>query len=87
MFATTKFGKANAEIGRRLFEIRTVALVSQKQFISSQKDVNVEEFFKFYSENSFHDDRYKPLSGADYDRFFSKRSLLREPAITRQISK
>ncbi|CAH0598368.1 unnamed protein product [Chrysodeixis includens] len=86
MFVTSKFGKVNAEMGRRLFEIRTVALVSQKQFISSQKDVNVEEFFKFYSENSFHDDRYKPLSEPDYERFFSKRSLLREPAVTRQIT-
>ncbi|KAJ8708266.1 hypothetical protein PYW07_010391 [Mythimna separata] len=83
MFVTTKFGKLN-DLRKGLFEARAVALVLKKQF--SQKDVNVDEFFKFYSESDYHEDRYKPLSGRDYDRFLSTRALRREPSLTREIT-
>ena len=84
MLVTTKFGKLNSELTKKLFEARAVTLILKKQF--SQREVNVEEFFKFYSENSYHDDRYKPLAERDYDRFLSTRASRREPALTRQIS-
>ncbi|KAJ8708609.1 hypothetical protein PYW08_009991 [Mythimna loreyi] len=83
MFVTTKFGKLN-EFKKGLFEARAVALVLKKQF--SQKDVNLDEFFKFYSDSGYHEDRYKPLSGRDYDRFLSTRAARRQPSLTREIT-
>lgn len=84
MFVTKKFGKTNSEFARRLFEVRAVSLILKKKF--SQKELDVKEFFKFYSEHSYYDDRYKPLTEQDYDRFISTRASRREPAVTRQIS-
>uniref|UniRef100_A0A2A4K0Z8 Aminotransferase class I/classII large domain-containing protein n=1 Tax=Heliothis virescens TaxID=7102 RepID=A0A2A4K0Z8_HELVI len=84
MFVTSKLGKVNGELAKRLYEARSVTLLLKKQF--SQKDVNVDEFFKFYSENGHHDDRYKPLNERDYGRFLSTRASRREPALTRQIT-
>ncbi|XP_075985878.1 kynurenine/alpha-aminoadipate aminotransferase, mitochondrial [Anticarsia gemmatalis] len=83
MLATTKLGKANVELAKKLFEIRTVSLLIKKNY--SQQE-NLEKFFKFYSDDKFYDDRYKPLTGNDYDRFISARSSRREPALTRQIT-
>ncbi|CAB3226197.1 unnamed protein product, partial [Arctia plantaginis] len=83
MFATVKLGKKNGELAKKLFEIRSVTLLAKKNY--SQQE-NVDEFFKFYSDKVYHDDRYKPLNGKDYDRFISLRSARREPAVTRQIT-
>lgn len=84
MFVTTKLRRVNRELAKRLFEARAVTLVLKKDF--SQRDVDVNEFFKFYNESSCQEDRYKPLTEQDYDRFLSTRAARREPALTRQIS-
>ncbi|CAH0697428.1 unnamed protein product [Spodoptera exigua] len=84
MFVTKKLAKVNRELTKRLFEARSVTLILKKDF--SQRDVDVNEFFKFYNENSCQEDRYKPLTEQDYDRFLSTRAARREPALTRQIT-
>ncbi|XP_049706282.2 kynurenine/alpha-aminoadipate aminotransferase, mitochondrial [Helicoverpa armigera] len=84
MFVTSKFGKVNGELAKKIFEARSVTLLSKKQF--SQKDVNVDEFFKFYNESGQCEDRYKPLKDRDYDRFLSTRASRREPSLTRQMT-
>ncbi|XP_022837571.1 kynurenine/alpha-aminoadipate aminotransferase, mitochondrial [Spodoptera litura] len=84
MFVTTKLRKVNRELAKRLFEARAVTLILKKDF--SQRDVDVNEFFKFYNENSYQEDRYKPLTEQDYDRYLSTRAARREPALTRQIT-
>lgn len=47
---------------------------------------SLQDFFKFYSDDKL-EDRYKPLTDKDYNRFISVRASKREPALTRQISK
>lgn len=83
MFATVKLGKVNGELAKKLFDIRTVPVIIKKNY--SQQE-SVAKFFKFYSDDVYYDDRYKPLSGKDYDRFISTRAARREPAVTRQIT-
>lgn len=67
----------------KLFDIRPINTVFNKFF--SQNEVS--DFFKFYSDKVNNlSDKYRPLTAEDYNRFISKRSAKREPALTRQIS-
>ncbi|RVE45022.1 hypothetical protein evm_010340 [Chilo suppressalis] len=67
---------------RNLYDARSVLVLINRKYSQKQDD-----FFKFYSDNGAFYGNHEPLTEQDYNRFFSKRSLRREPALTREMTK
>ncbi|CAH2098021.1 unnamed protein product [Euphydryas editha] len=85
MIVTGKLSKINAEILKKFLDVRPLYSVVKSRYSQS-----VEDIFKFYDERPAHSlalkEKYRVLDEKDYTRFLSKRSLRREPALTRQIT-
>ncbi|XP_049881299.1 kynurenine/alpha-aminoadipate aminotransferase, mitochondrial isoform X2 [Pectinophora gossypiella] len=77
---------ANTKLIKRFLEIRPVFVISKK-YLSQNQYNDCEGLFKCYSDDGGNfGDKYKPLSGDDYDRFISDRAKKREPALTRLVT-
>ncbi|CAG9792529.1 unnamed protein product [Diatraea saccharalis] len=81
MIVTMKFPRMNKELLKKFIDIRPVMNALNRRY--SQ---NHEEFFKMYSEDCVINGYGGPLTADDYTRFFSKRSMRREPALTREMT-
>lgn len=83
MLVTVKISKMNAELVKKLLDVRPIYNGIKKKY--SQK---IEDIFKFYKEDECHvNNKYRVLEDQDYDRFISKRAMIRQPSLTRHISK
>ncbi|XP_059045971.1 kynurenine/alpha-aminoadipate aminotransferase, mitochondrial [Achroia grisella] len=71
----------NKEFVRRLLDMRPKFCIARNNSTKTP-----DEFLKFYSEENSVNIKYRPLTEQDYMRFISKRSSLREPALTRVIT-
>ncbi|XP_045454866.1 kynurenine/alpha-aminoadipate aminotransferase, mitochondrial [Melitaea cinxia] len=85
MIVTGKLSKINSEVVKKLLDVRPLYSAVKSRYSQS-----VEDIFKFYDERPEQSlalkEKYRVLDEKDYSRFLSKRSLRREPALTRQIT-
>ncbi|CAH0714778.1 unnamed protein product, partial [Brenthis ino] len=82
MLVTVKISKMNAELVKKLLDVRPIYNGIKKKY--SQK---IEDIFKFYKEDECHaNNKYRVLEENDYDRFISKRAMIRQPSLTRHIT-
>lgn len=87
--------KMNNKVLKKMIEVRPIYCVTKNQFsLSNENSENGKtsqdsgDIFKYYSEASpDFSAKYRPLEDKDYQKYFSSRSLTREPALTRLISK
>lgn len=80
MFVTSKVFRPNKKLVKN---IQPLYFLLRKY---SQNE-SMENFFKFYSDSGRLEERFRPLTEKDYDRFISVRAARREPSLTRLISK
>lgn len=87
--------KMNNKILKKVIEVRPIYCVAKNHFSLSNENTqngnssqSSGDIFKYYNEVSpDFSAKYRPLEDKDYQKYFSSRSLTREPALTRLISK
>lgn len=85
----------NKKILKKLVELRPIYSVATNHFsmtneISQSGKISQDsgDIFKCYNETSpDFSTKYRPIEDKDYQKYYSSRALLREPALTRVISK